>query len=518
MLALGALVACTHVQAPPAPLAHLTPGPPSVPAGSPLYIGNPAKSVRIETRVLGISPDGYGRWLAVAHFYDARGKPTLVLANSNLQWIPSAGVAQWQNRMRYGQPSAVVSVDRDGPIALTVRSTLPVLPTVVVRTNTRRWQVTRTVAAAIGPHLVQVGWFPYSAVPVRIARIDARGDRMVLAEVSGGSSYHDPTVQPGATYRYEVERTGEPATLTGFVHVPQPLPQTAISDVAGSGSWLFFTINPTDPEYEAHLDPTAIARQASAAHLHYVELRVAYGEFFEITSRAKPTIDAIVDGLESHGVGVIAWVVPRQASYWDLRATLEAAAYRTVEGRHFTGVAIDAERGDDYMGDGPAAIAAIGEYIRLVREAVGPNYLIVAIVEDPFFEGLDNTTYPYRTIARYASVLQPMAYWRMMRKAPPKSAADVATEMRDSYRELERVAGRRMPISLGGQTSAITATGYPPASEIRASMDAAKRAGAIGEAFFAWNDTLPQQWVTIGGFRWSDDATRILQRGGSAAR
>jgi hypothetical protein len=64
------------------------------------------------------------------------------------------------------------------------------------------------------------------------------------------------------------------------------------------------------------------------------------------------------------------------------------------------------------------------------------------------------------------------------------------------------MAGRRIPVSMGGQTSSLTATGYPPPEEITASMDASKRAGAIGEAFFAWNDTLPQQWRAIGDFDW----------------
>jgi hypothetical protein len=488
-------------------MAHVTPGPSHVPPGTPVYVGNPAASVRVETRILGISPDGYARWLAIAHFYDARGKPTLILANSNLDWIPSTGEAQWQNRMRYGQPAAIVSVDRDGPIALTVHPTLPKLKSVVVRTDTRRWRVPRVAAGAIGPHLVQVGWFPYSSVPVRVTRVDERGRRSQLAFLGGGSSYRDDTVVPGETYRYEVARQGAAAMRTGPVRVPRSLPRTAVANAAGSGAWLFYTTDPIDGEYYARLDPGAIVRQAVAAHLHYVELRVAYGEFFEITEEAKPTIDAIVDGLEARGVGVIAWVVPRQVSYWDLRTAVEAAEYRTVNGRHFTGLAIDAERGRDFMGDGPKAFSALGEYLRLVRKAVGPRYLLIATVEDPFFEHLSNATYPYRAIARAASVLQPMAYWRMMRREPPKSAAQVETEMRDSYDELIRVAGRSMPVSLGGQTSAITATGYPPASEIRASMEAGKRAGAIGEAFFAWNDTLPQQWNAIGGFSWKERAT-----------
>lgn len=497
---LAALAACSHVSPPPS-LAHTTPGPAQATSGTPLYVGEPAASVRVETRILGISPDGYARWLAIAHFFDAHGKPTLILANSNLEWIPSTGVAQWQNRMRYGQPSAILSTDRDGPIALTVRATLPKLPTVVVRTDTRQWHVARVVAGAIGPHLVQVGWFPYTARTVRITRIGRHGTRTLPAVVSGGSTYRDPSVRPGATYRYEVARSGIGTILTGIVHVPRALPRTSIANASGSGMWLFFTTNPTDDIYYRKLDPAAIVRQAIAAHLHYVELRAAYGGYFEITSQVKPTVDAIVDGLESHGIGAIGWAVPREVTYGDLHATLEVAAYRTARGRHFTGLAIDAERGDEYMGDGASGYAAIGTYLGWVREAVGPRYLLVATVEDPFFEHLNAAKYPYRAVARAASVLQPMAYWRMMRRRPT-NPAQVSSLLRDSYATLLRMAGRRVPISIGGQTSALSATGYPPPQEISASLRASKGAGAIGEAFFAWNDTLAQQWRAIGAFDW----------------
>lgn len=500
---LSLLCACGRPphQAPPPPLAHETPGPTQATAGTPVYVGNPAASVRIETRVLGISPDGYARWLAIAHFFDARGKPTLILANSNLNWVPSAGQSQWQNRMRYGQPSAIVSLDTDGPVTLTVRATLPKLPAVAVRTDTRTWTGPRVVAGAIGPHLAQIGWFPYSATPVRVVRIDARGARVPIATLPGGSTCYDPGVVPGSAYRYAVTR-GDLTTLTNVVHVPPALGRTSIANASGSAMWLFFTLDPIDDIYYEKLDPAAIVRQAVAAHLHYVELRAAYGEYFEITPQSKPVVDAIVDGLEEHGIGVIGWSVPRQVSYADLRASLDVAAYRTASGRRFTGLAIDAERGDEFMGDGPAAIAALARYVQLARAAAGSRYLIVATVEDPYFEHLDDAKYPYPAIAASASVLQPMAYWRMMRRAPPANPAQVATEMRASYATLLRMAGRSVPVSMGGQTSALTETGYPPAAEITASMEASRRAGAIGEAFFAWNDTLPQQWAAIGGFVW----------------
>lgn len=493
-------------------LAHETPGPTQATAGTPVYVGNPAASVRVETRVLGVSPDGYAQWLAIAHFFDARGKPTLILANSNLNWVPSVGQAQWQNRMRYGQPSAIVSTDVDGPIVLTVQPTLPQLRTVVVRTDTRQWHVLRDVAGAVGPHLVQVGWFPYCARAVSIWRASAHAPRTLLAQIPGGSTFRDESVTPGKRYRYAVACGAAAPQQTNVVHVPPPLPRTSVSNVAGSGMWLFFTTDPIDDIYYAKLDPAAIVRQAVAARLHYVELRAAYGAFFEITPQAKPVVDAIVDGLESHGIGVIGWSVPRQASYADLRASLEIAQYRTANGHRFTGLAIDAERGDEFMGNGASALASLSAYVRLVRAAAGPQYLIVATVEDPYFEHLDDTKYPYRAIAQAASALQPMAYWRMMRKTVPKNPAQVAREMDASYETLLRMAGRKLPVSMGGQTSALTATGYPPAAEITASMEASRRAGAIGEAFFAWDDTLPQQWAAIGGYTWHEHAAWVFRR------
>jgi hypothetical protein len=236
--------------------------------------------------------------------------------------------------------------------------------------------------------------------------------------------------------------------------------------------------------------------------LHLVELRVAYGAFFEITPKTKPTVDAIVDGLESHGIGVIAWTVPREVSFGDLHASLQAAAYRTASGHRFTGLAIDGERGDEFMGNGPEGYSAIASYFSLLRQAAGPHYLIVATVEDPYFEHIDNSMYPYRQIAQAASVLQPMAYWRMMRRKTPADPAQVAEELQASYKTLLRMAGRHLPVSVGGQTSSLTATGYPPPDEITASLQASKGVGAVGEVFFAWNDTLPQQWEAIGRFNW----------------
>jgi hypothetical protein len=477
---------------------------PSVTPDVPVYIGNPATHFTIEQRIEGFDPDGKARLLLVAHFLDAQDQPTKILANSDLNWSADHGHVQWQNRLRYGSPAAVVLLDSDGPVVATIRANKPAIGTVIVRADTRTWKQPRVVAMPLGPHMVQIGWFPRAQSAVTIARIDGRGRESVLATLpSGSSTYRDATVLPGKHYRYVVTR-GTTLSRLPAVSVPPALPQTTLALATGKGMWLYWSVNPLDDDYFAKLDPTAIVNQAVSAGLHYVELRTAYGAHWLITPEAKPTIDAIIDGLAAHGIVPMGWTVPREATYEDLSTSMRTVNYRTSSGTPLRGIALDLERGDDFMGADPNGLAALWMYGHYLREALGPNYLIVATVEDPFFEHLDNTKYPFREIARDADVLQPMAYWRMMtRHTVPLSPEIVRTMMEHAYSTLLDEAGRTMPVSLGGQTTAEGPHGYPPADEITASLDAAKATGAIGECFFDWDGTQPYQWNAIGSFQWT---------------
>ncbi|MHB8305146.1 MAG: hypothetical protein ACYDEU_03895, partial [Vulcanimicrobiaceae bacterium] len=151
--------------------------------------------------------------------------------------------------------------------------------------------------------------------------------------------------------------------------------------------------------------------------------------------------------------------------------------------------------------DDPHGLPALGTYMKRLREALGRKYLLVATVEDPYLEHLRSANYPYRTIARYSSVLQPMSYWRMMRRKPT-TPAEVKILLRGSYDTLLRDAGRKIPISIGGQTTAEGRNGNPPADEITASLQISKELGAIGECFFDWDGTQPYQWDALANYRW----------------
>ncbi len=497
ILALPILFGSLLAQATPAPAPN-----PSPTATALIYFGNPAARMALEARALGFDPDGNARWLVVAKFFDAQGKPTRIMANSDLDWISHDGYVQWQTRLRYGSPAAILKTHRNGPLTMLVRANEPKLGTLTVRTDTRDWRGARVLARALGPHMIQIGWFPQEPRLTRIVRVDSSGVHKTIAVIAGPSStYRDGSVRPGHAYRYVVYRTRYAAVkLPAVAAFAQP-PATSVSNAGGKAMWLYFTANPLDPIYYKKLDPNRIVRQAVRAGLHYVELRTAYGAYWEITPEAKPTIDAIIDGLAAHGIGTIGWTVPRDITFEDLETGVRTAYYRTARGTRFTGLAVDLERGDEFMGGDPNGLGALWMYASYLREAVGSRYLLVSTVEDPYLEHLNNAKYPYPQIARYSDVLQPMAYWRMMRRKPT-TPAQVRVLLKGSYDRLTYLAGRTLPISVGGQTAAEGRNGFPPADEITASLQTAKALGAIGVCFFAWDATQQYQWDAIGRYSW----------------
>lgn len=486
-------------------LAQATPTPVPNPSPTPtgiIYWGKPAVAVRFVTRPLGFDPDGNARWLVVSKYFDAQGRATRVMENGNVDWTSSDGYVQWQTRLAYGQPAAILSANHAGVLTMRMHATAPNLGWFIARTDTRTWHFPRVVAKALGPHEIQIGWFPQERGMARIVRIDGTGARKTLATIAGPSStYRDAGVVPGGRYRYVLYRSGYAPVRLGPVAAPYAPPRTFAGAASGVGMWLYFTSNPLDQLYFKHLNPRRIVAQAVRAHLHYVELRTAYGAYWEVTPEAKPTIDAIIDGLAAHGIGTVGWTVPRDTSFEDLAASVRTAYYRTAKGTRFTGLALDLERGDEFLGQDPNGLNGLWMYMQRLRAAVGPHSMLLATVEDPYLEHLDNVKYPYPQIAQYADVLQPMSYWRMMRRHPT-TPAQVRVLLRGSFERLRYLSRRDLPISIGGQTDAEGPNGYPPASEITASLQVSRQLGAIGECFFAWDGTQPYQWNALRAYRW----------------
>lgn len=508
-LAVLALALCAQSAPPgpqaPGPLAWPTPLPSSAPAPQPtvLWAGAPAASFALDVSPLGVSPDGAAQALVRVVLHDAQGNVVRARRGADFDYFTDRGDAQWQTRLRYGGPAAIVSVYDDGPVNLRVVANRPAgLAEQHASFDTRAWRaLPRTVATAVGPHLVRVGWFPQAADgAVRVYRIGARGARTLAATLPApASSWDDGDAVPGSVARYVVVR---PRAADALVRasVPPELPVSTADAIRGKSAWLAFSGDPLDDASYAKLDADQIAATAARAGLRSVELRLAYGAFDEATPAAKATVDRLIDGLAARGIATIGWTVPRAPAFDDLARNAQVAAYRTPRGNGITGLAVDVERGEEFMGDGPRGYAALRTYLGVLRRAVGPHVLLIATVEDPYLEHLDQTKFPYREIARDADVLQPMTYWRMM--GPWDSVLKVQAAVAGSVALVRRLAGRDVPIDVGAQTGVLSKRGAPPGDEVAAAVDASRRAGAIGVAFYDWSGTGPEQWDAIARAGW----------------
>ena len=478
--------------------------PTTMPAPQPtvLWAAQPAASFALDVQPLDVSPDGDARALVRVVLHDANGNVVKLRRGADFDYVSTPGSVQWQTRLRYGGPAAIVSVRDDGPVTVRVVANRPKeLGTQRASFDTRAWRVPRTVAAAVGPHLVRVGWFPQVRDgTVRVYRVDSAGRRTLAATVQApSSSWDDDAVKPGRVARYAVVRPHGSASEAHAI-VPPQLADSTVDAIRGKSAWLAFSADPLDDAAYTKLDVDGIVDTAVRAGLRSVELRLAYGAFDEVTPPAKATIDRLIDGLAAHHVAVIGWTVPRTVAFDDLARNAAVAAYRTPAGNGMSGIAVDVERGEEFMGDGPGGYAAMRDEIALVRRAVGPHVLLIATIEDPYLEHLDQSKFPYREIARDADVLQPMTYWRML--GPWDSVPKVQTAIAGSVALVRRLAARDVPVDVGAQTGVLSKRGAPPGDELAAAIDASRRAGAIGVTFYDLTGTGPEQWDAIAKSGW----------------
>ncbi len=426
------------------------------------------------------------------HYTDAAGNPAHVPPGGHVDVTPSRGSVQWQPRARYGDPAAIVRVSAAGPLRVRVTSDIPRLPRVLsAQTDTRAWGLPPAIARALGPHAVVVGWFPtVTAGVVEIVRSDAHGSRRTWRSAAPTATLADRTVEPGASYTYEIRAPARDPIDVG-ASVPLELPAAGPDAMRGKAMWLTFDDSAT------HWNVAAMLDRARAAGLRTILLRMCYGEYDELTPLRRHAIDAFIDGAAQRGIGILAWTVPRAVSYEDLAANVGALAYRTAAGNGPRGLAVDLERGPDFLGTGEPGRIALRDYLAQLRAAVGPRALLVATVEDPQLEGLTESDVPYATIAAAANVIQPMVYWRARRAGT--SIVGMRAELAASYSRLRELVGPTIAIDIGGQTADLgNGLGPPPPAEVVASLGEARRLGAIGEAFFDWDGTSAAQWAALG--------------------
>lgn len=466
----------------------------------------------LEAQAWQLTADGTWQTEVVARFPDGSGtEQTLLRAEVDITAAPGGVVSldPWLHQ----SPAALVTTAGSAAIAVNAVALSPVAATATLTLAPPRADPASfaSVARAIGPHLVAIGWTPLTdSSGVRGYRIyrHAPGDTdsLVASVSAAGHAWRDTRVEPGSAYEYTVvaDLPQTPARArTGEVDTPDAMPGTSLDAIAGKGMFLFFSPDASDPNSYAQFDPDTVIAQAVKAGVSEIELRVSRGTFAEAASpQARLWFDRFIDAASAAGIKLLAWSVPRRDSADDVAQSVTMARYHTQAGNSFAGLALDLEPGDNYMGSGPVARERMADYVQMTRAAVGPDYLLIAIVISPRLRHWTNDDYPYSRIARYASVMQPMEYWHHFRKSHGYAQGDVAGNCADVVALTKLLAGRNVPVNVAGQSTDLGRTGSPSPAELHWCLGAAKSAGAIGETFFDYQGTTPDQWTAIEAYRW----------------
>ncbi len=499
----ASLSACTGTRSDRRAIASATLSTPAAWPSGAVFEPAPPATMQLDVSPRSVTPDGEARWLVRVRLRDAFGRPTFLVHGGNIDFTASRGRTQWQTRLRFGGPAALVTSTSTAPLAVTARivdpSKFSKVRAAVIIPDAGPPSFT---ASALGPYVVQLGWFPPSSRgTVRIVRFGGQAAPQIALVAAPGTSYRDTSVRPGQLYRYRIALPGDARSRTAQLVVPSAPRHETLAALGGKSVWLSFSPDERDPDAFDRLDPAAIVAGAAGAGLRALELRTAYGGFWEITPPARPRIDALLDAAAAHHIAVIGWTVPRAASFDDLALAVATTAYRTPNGHGFAALAVDVERGDGYFGNGAAGRAAIIDYVHRLRQALGPRYPLIATVEDPNLEHLGERDYPYAEIAANVDALQTMSYWRMMssRAVTPRA---VAAALAASYAAARRLAHRPIPVVIGAQTSSEGPRGAPPPGEITAAIDTAQHLGALGITFFDWRATTEPQWQSIAERTW----------------
>jgi len=467
--------------------------------------------IAIEAQPWQLTADGTWRTEVVAFFDDGSGaqQPRLhadvVFTSDHGETV---GLDPWQHQT----PAAMVTTRSPQPVEVDATASDPAVGSATLMLPAPPTNLGAFAAAArtIGPHLVVVGWTPLAADSgvrgYRVYRTDADGQRTLIALASSQShSWRDIHVAAATTYEYDIEADVGAQHADAIAHADtlSEMPDTDIGAMAGKGMFLFFSPDTTDRNSYAQFDPDEVVAQAVKAGVSDIELRLSRGTFVEAANpEVRAWLDRLIDGASVAGIKLIAWSVPRRNTADDVAESVAMARYRTAAGNGFAGLALDLEPGDNYMGHGAAARERIADYMHMTRDAVGPDYLLIATVISPNMRHYTNDDYPYSRIARYASVMQPMEYWHHFRSSHVYEQTDVADNCSQVVSLTRSLAGRNVPVNVAGQTTDLGRTGSPSPSEIGWCLGAAQAAGAIGEMFFDYQGTTSQGWTAIESYRW----------------
>lgn len=286
------------------------------------------------------------------------------------------------------------------------------------------------------------------------------------------------------------------------VEAPAPPPAAPARDLSiyrGLGAW----VDGYDFGKPGTLDPATIVRELAARGVRTIYLQT--GRWNLPVDVVDPgSMNVFLEVAHAHNMKVVGWYLPGFADNdMEIRRSLAVLNYTTPTGHKFDGFAPDIEDSRAVGKDSARFHGGIADYSRRLREAVGPNYPLAAIVVDAKNNKRAPTTwagFPWPEIGAYYDVIMPMAYWTVTKQSNCGHQMDVASYMREVVQTTESHMGRKHTFHLiGGISDCHTV------EEVAAFVNTSLELGVIGGSVYDFwtthnNPARDQFWSQLSRF------------------
>jgi hypothetical protein len=234
---------------------------------------------------------------------------------------------------------------------------------------------------------------------------------------------------------------------------------------------------------------TAVARMRD---LGVTTLYLQTSNYTQKVDLVRPAaLERFIDAAHANGLRVVAWYLPSLGNVArDLRRSLAAVRFRSPKGNAFDSFALDIEA--EVVRSAKTRSTRLLGLSRALRQAVGPNYPLGAIVPSP--RGMELRPaywpgFPYEGLAKSYDVFMPMGYFTYRYKSA--AAARAYTEANLEILRTETGNEALVVHAVGGLAGPATL------AQVRAFSTAAADGGAIGASLYDYATTSAAEWRVL---------------------
>ena len=246
----------------------------------------------------------------------------------------------------------------------------------------------------------------------------------------------------------------------------------------GKGMWIWLH------ERAEGGDANAIVAKAKTWGMTHLYVRTAT---FRDGFMAGPFLDRLLPVAHANGIRVYGWDFPYMSDPGaDVNRALAAIHHTTPDGHRIDGFAPDIETKYEGTNESVEAVAA---YVTWLRENVGDNYPLIAVVPNPT-PGRVARGYPYAQIVAPFDAVAPMVYW--MNREPGADVANAVTFLAQFGKPVFPI-GQAYDGAIDGGPG-----GIPNRGALIRFMQVADQLGTASVSFWSWQHANDEAWNAIG--------------------